>query len=143
LKRAQLETVDAKKWSQARQQLDYNMKALADLIDHLVGSQLASLIQCNKCGSDDVVLVLDRLLQNLPWERLQALQNCAVYRMPSLPFLLQRLQMEHSEIRNVSETRFVRTAGWEARTIDSRNATYILDPERDLVDGGAAAKSHL
>ncbi|KXN84922.1 Separin [Leucoagaricus sp. SymC.cos] len=81
--------------------------------------------------SDDehVFLVLDKNLQGLPWESIPILRGRSVSRIPSVDFLIDRL--EYVEVRKRYRRAVERTSGVGA-VVDPRKGFFILNPSGDL-----------
>jgi hypothetical protein len=100
------------------------------------------------------LLILDREIQNLPWESIPVLQNYSVCRLPALALLLEKLpnygsksqtntQNQPTSIRNqqtrknnfvISDVRF--------HKIDPNNVFYIVNPSQDLATSVSAQGSN-
>ncbi|KAH9945510.1 peptidase family C50-domain-containing protein [Amylocystis lapponica] len=74
-------------------------------------------------------LVLDKNVQGIPWESLPTLRGKSVSRIPSMAFLLDRIQYVQVSKGHVP-------SGGEARTdraaVDPRKTYYVLNPAGDL-----------
>ncbi|KXN84923.1 Separin [Leucoagaricus sp. SymC.cos] len=82
--------------------------------------------------SDDehhVFLVLDKNLQGLPWESIPILRGRSVSRIPSVDFLIDRL--EYVEVRKRYRRAVKRTSG-VGTVVDPRKGFFILNPSGDL-----------
>lgn len=72
---------------------------------------------------DHLFLVLDKNVQDFPWESIPVLRGRSISRIPSLPFLLDHLAVtRHSAPMQ---------AGGRPRA-DARRVFYILNPSGDL-----------
>ena len=132
-----------REWIQKRQQLNKNVESLKRLIDNFLGREILKLLSANETcasmccpngceGSHDLILILDRDLQNLPFESIASLKSHSVSRMPSLHFLLQTLRNERYFLER-SEGQQLQRDWWCARKIDINDVFYILNPEQDLI----------
>jgi separase len=81
--------------------------------------------------SDDehVFLVLDKNLQGLPWESIPILRGRSVSRIPSVDFLLDRL--EYAEMKRRTQSSSDKQASVGA-VVDPRKGFFILNPSGDL-----------
>ncbi|KAI0344016.1 hypothetical protein BDW22DRAFT_1114942 [Trametopsis cervina] len=70
-------------------------------------------------------LVLDKNVQGIPWESIPILRGQSVSRIPSIDFLLDRVQYA-SSVRGTAE------ASTEAFTINPRETFFVLNPSGDL-----------
>jgi separase len=71
-------------------------------------------------------LVLDRNVQMIPWESMPILRGRSVSRIPSVEFLVDRLQYASSQKALDGRIRTDRAA------VDPRKAYYVLNPSGDL-----------
>ncbi|KAI6148818.1 peptidase family C50-domain-containing protein [Pisolithus tinctorius] len=90
----------------------------------------------NVVDDDHIFLVLDRRLQGIPWESIPVLRGRSVSRIPSLNFLLDRVQFAALQSRAMCSSERG-SDGQEEPTvdrisIDPRKAYYILNPSGDL-----------
>ncbi|TDL24888.1 hypothetical protein BD410DRAFT_766456 [Rickenella mellea] len=78
-------------------------------------------------------LVLDKNVQGIPWESIPILRGRSVSRIPSVSFLIDRLQLARCE-RGLSLE--IPTSGCEERVdrtkVDPSRAYYVLNPSGDL-----------
>lgn len=123
--------------------------ALAELdIEHLsldVQTALEKFEQGRRAESvapvtdEHIFLVLDRHVQELPWESIPILRGRAISRIPSLAFLLDRLpsQMPGAETNGLSDPDLLR------KGIDPRKTFFILNPSGDLVKTQSTFESWL
>jgi separase len=82
------------------------------------------------CQDDEhVFLVLNRSLQEIPWESLPVLRGRSVSRIPNIDFLIDRL--EFAQRRRQSGSRD--SERYDGRTwLDSSSTYYVLNPSGDL-----------
>jgi separase len=71
-------------------------------------------------------LVLDRTVQTIPWESIPILRGRSVSRIPSVEFLVDRLQYASSQKTFDGRIRTDRAV------VDPRKAYYVLNPSGDL-----------
>ncbi|PIL26880.1 hypothetical protein GSI_11060 [Ganoderma sinense ZZ0214-1] len=89
----------------------------------------AARVMARASHEDDdghIFLVLDKNVQGIPWESLPVLRGKSVSRIPSVDFLLDRLQFarwQKPESRDLPVYR---------ATIDPRKAYFVLNPSGDL-----------
>jgi separase len=81
------------------------------------GRRAESLVPTN---NEHIFLILDRKVQEIPWESIPILRGRAVSRVPSLAFLADRLPPANG----VDAGRL---------GIDTKKVFYILNPSKDLV----------
>ncbi|KAF8831565.1 hypothetical protein HHX47_DHR1000449 [Lentinula edodes] len=77
---------------------------------------------------EHLFLVLDKNVQGLPWENIPILRGRSVSRIPSISFLLDRVQfarLRQSELGSSSNT-------VDRAVCDPTNAYYIINPSGDL-----------
>jgi separase len=68
--------------------------------------------------------VLDKNIQDMPWESMTVLQDQPISRMPSLPFITVRaMQLQE---QNTKKSFLVRDG------VDASKTFYILNPSQDL-----------
>ncbi|KAI6000295.1 peptidase family C50-domain-containing protein [Pisolithus orientalis] len=85
----------------------------------------------NAVDDDHIFLVLDRRLQGIPWESIPVLRGRSVSRIPSLNFLLDRVQFAALQSpERGSDSQEEPTV--DRISIDPRKAYYILNPSGDL-----------
>ena len=75
---------------------------------------------------DHLFLVLDKNVQGIPWESIPILRGRSVSRIPSLDFLIDRVEM--AKLRRGGEGEVVDRA-----VVDPRDGYYVLNPSGDLV----------
>lgn len=78
---------------------------------------------------EHVFLVLDKNLQGLPWESIPILRGRSVSRIPSVDFLVDRL--EYAEMRRRTQPPSDRQTPFGA-VVDPRKGYFILNPSGDL-----------
>ena len=78
---------------------------------------------------DHIFLVLDKNIQGLPWENLPILRGQSVSRIPSVEFLIDRL--EFVQWRRKTENRQDETPVDRA-IVDPKKGYYVLNPSGDL-----------
>ncbi|KAF9445711.1 hypothetical protein P691DRAFT_734529 [Macrolepiota fuliginosa MF-IS2] len=78
---------------------------------------------------EHVFLVLDKNLQGLPWESIPILRGRSVSRIPSIDFLIDRL--EYVEVRRRSQST-PRQQSPLGAVVDPRKGYFILNPSGDL-----------
>lgn len=71
-----------------------------------------------------IFLILDKNTQGIPWESIPSLRGKSVSRIPSMEFLIDRL--DFAQMKSQSSTPVDRAP------IDGRNAFYMLNPSGDL-----------
>ncbi|KAG7448865.1 uncharacterized protein BT62DRAFT_946578 [Guyanagaster necrorhizus] len=80
---------------------------------------------CNVPEQDEhIFLVLDKDIQGLPWENIPILRGRSVSRIPSVEFLLDRV--EFSRCRSIGDSCIDRAI------VDPRKGYYLLNPSGDL-----------
>lgn len=85
--------------------------------------QQPTLSPASPAAGRNIYLVLDRHCQPIPWESLPSLRGQSITRIPSTPFLDDRVLLAGGP-----------QAGGPLRpTLDHRNGLYILNPGGDLV----------
>jgi separase len=86
----------------------------------------------NEASTNDehLFLVLDRKLQGIPWESLPAMRGRSVSRIPSIDFLLDRVEYAKYK-EELSGT--VSSTPVGSATVDPRKGFFILNPSGDLV----------
>jgi separase len=78
---------------------------------------------------EHVFLVLNRCLQEIPWESLPILRGRSISRIPNVDFLIDRL--EFAQRRRKSECR--NSDHYDGQTrLDSSSTYYVLNPSGDL-----------
>ncbi|KAI5895597.1 uncharacterized protein SCHCODRAFT_01122301 [Schizophyllum commune H4-8] len=77
-------------------------------------------------GGEHLFLVLDKNVQGIPWESIPILRGRSVSRIPSLDFLIDRVEM--AKLRRGGEGEAVDRA-----VVDPRDGYYVLNPSGDLV----------
>ncbi|KAH7913084.1 peptidase family C50-domain-containing protein [Hygrophoropsis aurantiaca] len=75
-------------------------------------------------------LVLDKNVQGIPWESLPALRGRSVSRIPSIEFLLDRLQL--ANLQKKSSARATPVTLIDRVTVNPRKTFYALNPSGDL-----------
>jgi separase len=78
---------------------------------------------------EHVFLVLNRCLQEIPWESLPILRGRSISRIPNVDFLIDRLEL--AQRRHLSGTRVSERYDGHTR-LDSSSIYYILNPSGDL-----------
>ncbi|PVG00070.1 hypothetical protein CPB86DRAFT_782920 [Serendipita vermifera] len=94
--------------------------------------ELASLLGgCNlNDNNEHIFLVLDKIVQEIPWESVPSLRKRSVSRIPSLSFLIDRLKMAALQQSN---RKFSQKSSQSTRMpLDPRKVYYVLNPEGDL-----------
>ncbi|KAJ3104491.1 hypothetical protein HK100_004049 [Physocladia obscura] len=81
---------------------------------HITRMRILASMQQHEEDRPHLILVLDKKLQCLPWESLPCLRGVSISRIPSLSFLHDKLSAR--------------------REISKRNATYVLNPSKDLIN---------
>ncbi|KAI0313288.1 peptidase family C50-domain-containing protein [Amylostereum chailletii] len=76
-------------------------------------------------------LILDKNIQGLPWESIPILRGRSVSRIPSLQFLIDRLDMVKWKHRTSTPATNV-SSPIDRAHIDASNAFYVLNPSGDL-----------
>jgi separase len=86
-------------------------------------------------SDDHMVLILDRKVQEIPWESIPVLRSRSVSRIPSFAFLLDRLALiEHrSAQRSGAGGKETAVDGPPRYVVDPRQTHYVLNPSKDLV----------
>jgi len=79
--------------------------------------------------NEHVFLVLDKNVQGLPWESIPILRGRSVSRIPSIDFLIDRL--EYVEFRKRGRLS-LKQPNFAGATIDPRKGYFILNPSGDL-----------
>lgn len=112
--------------------------AIAEVdVDHVVVDlrtaleEHAARVRGRISSQDDehVFLVLNRCLQEIPWESLPILRGRSVSRIPNVDFLFDRL--EFAQRRRQSGSR--NSEQFDGHTqLDSSNTYYVLNPSGDL-----------
>ena len=112
--------------------------AIAEVdVDHVVvdlrtalEEHAARVRSCIRSQDDEhVFLVLNRCLQEIPWESLPILRGRSVSRIPNVDFLIDRL--EFAQRRRQSGSRH--PEHYDGRTrLDSSSTYYVLNPKGDL-----------
>ncbi len=102
--------------------------AIAEVdVDHVVAARVRSCIRSQ--DDEHVFLVLNRCLQEIPWESLPILRGRSVSRIPNVDFLIDRL--EFAQRRRQSGSRH--PEHYDGRTrLDSSSTYYVLNPKGDL-----------
>jgi separase len=95
------------------------------------GSKKNTKVNPSASAGDDehVFLVLDKNLQGLPWESIPILRGRSVSRIPSVDFIIDRL--EFIEMRKCSRMGSIRQ-GAAGAIVDPRKGYFILNPSGDL-----------
>jgi separase len=78
---------------------------------------------------EHVFLVLNRCLQEIPWESLPILRGRSISRIPSVDFLIDRLEL--AQRRRQSRSRELEHYDGHTR-LDSSSTYYVLNPSGDL-----------
>lgn len=87
----------------------------------------ASQTVASPLDDEHVFLILDKNLQGVPWESVPALRGRSVSRVPSMDFLIDRL--EYVEMRRSQMTP---NHGPLGAVVDPRKGYFILNPSGDL-----------
>ncbi|KAJ3998053.1 cysteine peptidase C50 [Lentinula boryana] len=82
-------------------------------------------------NDEHLFLVLDKNVQGLPWENIPILRERSVSRIPSISFLLDRVQFSRLQQSKCTDQSQSSTAVDRA-VCDPRNAYYIINPGGDL-----------
>ncbi|CAG7851277.1 Separase; AltName: Full=Protein EXTRA SPINDLE POLES; Short=AtESP; AltName: Full=Protein RADIALLY SWOLLEN 4 [Serendipita indica DSM 11827] len=82
------------------------------------------------CLDEHMFLVLDKELQGLPFESMPILRGRPVSRIPSLSFLLDRLDLARMIRRGRGDAATIAAA--DGLPLDPANVFYLLNPEGDL-----------
>ncbi|CAG8608704.1 16617_t:CDS:2, partial [Acaulospora colombiana] len=94
--------------------------------------ELAPLLSgCKRSDKDEhVFLVLDKVVQELPWESLPSLRKRSTSRIPSLSFLIDRLKLATLQQSNQKP---LQKPLQSARTpLNPKKVYYVLNPDGDL-----------
>lgn len=83
----------------------------------------------SQLDDEHVYLVLDKNLQGLPWESIPILRGRSVSRIPSVDFLIDRL--EYAEMKRRSQPAFTPPSALGA-VVDPRKGYFVLNPSGDL-----------
>ncbi|XP_038076615.1 uncharacterized protein LOC119744640 [Patiria miniata] len=75
-------------------------------------------------GREPVILILDKQIQQLPWETTPALRDTPICRMPSLYFILSHLRSRGSS----------NPASDPSPALDPSDTFYVLNPSNDLAN---------
>ena len=102
-------------------------QAVIDLRSTLEDYTAKSQGRVGKIEDAHLFLVLDKNVQAIPWESIPSLRGRSVSRIPSLDFLLDRLELAKG--RNHEQSR---TATPGAIAVDPRSVFYVLNPSGDL-----------
>ncbi|KAG8988816.1 hypothetical protein FRB93_003969 [Tulasnella sp. JGI-2019a] len=86
--------------------------------------------------NDHLFLVLDKYVQGLPWESISILRGRSVSRIPSIAFLIDRLEMVH-HLRPAT----VRGETVDRTVVDPLKTFYVLNPSGDLTTTQATYES--
>ena len=89
----------------------------------------AARVMARATDEDDdghIFLVLDKNVQGIPWESLPVLRGKSVSRIPSVDFLLDRLEFARWQKHRSQD------APVDRATIDPRKAYFVLNPSGDL-----------
>ena len=112
--------------------------AIAEVdVDHVVADLRAALeehaarVRGHVRSQEDehVFLVLNRCLQEIPWESLPILRGRSISRIPNVDFLIDRLEL--AQRRHLSGSRVPERYDGHTR-LDSSSTYYILNPSGDL-----------
>lgn len=83
----------------------------------------------SKHPDNHLFLVLDKYVQGLPWESISVLRGRSVSRIPSMAFLIDRLEM----VRQLRPTSNAHSGDKVDRTtVDPLKTFYVLNPSGDL-----------
>lgn len=77
-------------------------------------------------SDNHLFLVLDKHVQGFPWESISSLRGRSVSRIPSLSFLIDRLEM----VRHMRKTNSGRPV--DRTEVDPLKTFYVLNPSGDL-----------
>lgn len=94
--------------------------------------EFAALTKETSNSSDQhLFLVLDKRVQGLPWESIPTLRGRSISRIPSLSFLIDRLELSRvlSEKPPLKPSDQYQSDGFE---VDPRRVYYVLNPGGDL-----------
>jgi separase len=112
--------------------------AIAEIdVDHVVVDLRAALEEhaarvrghIRSQEDEHVFLVLNRCVQEIPWESLPILRGRSISRIPNVDFLIDRLEL--AQRRRQSGSRNAEHFNGHAR-LDSSSTYYILNPSGDL-----------
>jgi separase len=80
-----------------------------------------------------IFLVLDKDIQGIPWESIPALRGRSVSRIPSMDFLVDRLEFEAWRRSSTANTPpSANDSPIDRATVDPRKTYYLLNPSGDL-----------
>lgn len=77
---------------------------------------------------EHIFLVLDKNLQGLPWESIPVLRGRSVSRIPSVDFLVDRVQFASWQSRGSCAD----SVGIDRAVVDPHNGFFVLNPSGDL-----------
>ncbi|KAK0220404.1 cysteine peptidase C50 [Armillaria fumosa] len=79
---------------------------------------------------EHIFLVLDKDIQGLPWENIPVLRGRSISRIPSVEFLLDRVEFSHWQRK--ARCRSSAESDVDRAFIDPRKGYYLLNPSGDL-----------
>lgn len=77
-------------------------------------------------------LVLDKNVQGVPWESIPTLRGRAVSRIPTIAFLMDRLQLSRTLTSSTPSQKQRRPVVTDRALVNPAKTTYILNPSGDL-----------
>lgn len=77
-------------------------------------------------------LVLDKNVQGMPWESIPVLRGRAVSRIPSIAFLMDRLQLSRTLTASTPSQKQRKPVVTDRALVNPAKTTYILNPSGDL-----------
>ncbi|KZV89225.1 hypothetical protein EXIGLDRAFT_771939 [Exidia glandulosa HHB12029] len=77
-------------------------------------------------------LVLDKNVQGVPWESIPVLRGRAVSRIPTIAFLMDRLQLSRTLTASTPSQKVRRPVVTDRALVNPAKTTYILNPSGDL-----------
>jgi separase len=83
-------------------------------------------------GDEHMFLVLDKNVQGIPWESIPILRGRSVSRVPSISFLVDRVQFAGWSRRQGQSEMGSGAIAADRTIIDPRKGYYILNPSGDL-----------
>ncbi|KAH7098836.1 peptidase family C50-domain-containing protein [Auriculariales sp. MPI-PUGE-AT-0066] len=91
-------------------------------------------IKAARSSSEDrhLFLVLDKNVQGLPWESVPVLRGRAVSRIPSIAFLMDRLQLSRTLSSSTPSQRARKPIITDRALVNPSKAFYVLNPSGDL-----------
>ncbi|EJD40173.1 hypothetical protein AURDEDRAFT_170753 [Auricularia subglabra TFB-10046 SS5] len=101
----------------------------------LLEESAAKIKAARRPGEDrHLFLVLDKNVQGLPWESTPVLRGRAVSRIPSIAFLMDRLQLSRTLTASTPSQRPRKPVVSDRALVNPLKTTYILNPSGDLKD---------